>query len=155
MRFIASGSRHSSSSFAAMLSAFSSISTPLTLSVTSSAAQLPATSTLPSAHAAASRTTRPFVSKVDGNRNMSARQYHARMRLRSWIGGEKNTLSLSPSFSVSATISSLSLPPPTNTMRKSCPLSRSFAIPSSIILMPLYHIILPTNRNTGTFFGRS
>ena len=44
-----------------------------------SAAQLPSTNTLASAQAAASRTTRPLVSKVEGKRKRSARQYQARI----------------------------------------------------------------------------
>ena len=68
---------------AAMESAFSAMKKPLRPSVTSSAAQLPAISTLGRPQAAASRTTRPLVSKVEGNRNRSARQYQARMISRS------------------------------------------------------------------------
>ena len=45
--------------------------------------------TLASSQAAASRTTRPFVSNVDGNRNRSPLQYHARMTLRSHWGEVK------------------------------------------------------------------
>ena len=63
------------------------------------AAQLPAMSTLAREQAAASRTTRPLVSKVEGKRNRSARQYQARMRFRSRMGSEKQTTSVSPSFS--------------------------------------------------------
>ena len=48
-----------------------------TPSSTPSQAQLPRTSTEPNEHAAASRTTRPLVSNVDGNRNRSARVYQA------------------------------------------------------------------------------
>ena len=60
------------------------------------AAQLPRTRTLASSQAAASRTTRPLVSNVDGKRNRSARQYQARMTLRSYLGEVKNTQSDRP-----------------------------------------------------------
>ena len=66
-----------------MEAAFSSMKKPLRPSVISSAAQLPAIRTLARPQAAASRTTSPFVSKVEGKRKRSARQYHARITSRS------------------------------------------------------------------------
>ena len=56
---------------------------PLRPSVTSSAAQEPSISTLASPQAAASRTTSPLVSKVEGKRNRSARVFQARRTSRS------------------------------------------------------------------------
>lgn len=61
-----------------MASGVSSIKNPFLSSVMPSAAQLPPISTLASPQAAASRTTIPFVSYVDGKRNRSALVFHAR-----------------------------------------------------------------------------
>ena len=67
----------------------------------------------------------------------------------------KKTRSDRPSEAQYAVISSLSPPPPIKTMRKSCPLSRSAPSASRMMRMPLYHIMRPTNRNSGSSAGRS
>ena len=154
-RRIASRSAQSAVSFAHRLTAFSSIRKPFRPSVTPSAAQLPAMSTLGQPLAAASRTTRPFVSKVEGNRNRSARLYHARSVSRSAMEPVKKQRSESRSVSTSARTSFSSPPAPMNTMRKSCPCSRSARSASRMICRPLYHISRPTKRNSGTPSGRS
>lgn len=59
-------------------SLFSSVNIPLRPSVTPSAAQLPLIRILPNEHAAASRTTIPLVSYVEGNTNISPQKYNVR-----------------------------------------------------------------------------
>ena len=82
---ITSGARQSSSSFAAIAAAFSSMQKPFR----PSDAQEFRIITVAVPLAAASRTTRPFVSNVDGKRNRSDLPYHARMISRSEIAPVK------------------------------------------------------------------
>ena len=86
---IISGARQSSSSFAAIAAAFSSMQKPFRPSPTPSDAQEFRIITVAVPLAAASRTTRPFVSNVDGKRNRSDLPYHARMISRSEIAPVK------------------------------------------------------------------
>ena len=128
---------------------------PFRPSETPSEAQLPAMSTEGRKQAAASRTTSPFVSKVEGKRKRSLRQYQARMVSLSLIAPVKRTRSVRPSFSAYARTAGPSAPPPMKTMRKSAPFAARAASASRMMRRPLYHMSRPTNRNTGTPSGRS
>ena len=139
----------SRSSAAARPSPFSGMRMPVSPSVMPSAAQLPSMSTLPSEHAAASRTTRPFVSNVEGKSSRSARVYHARIVSRSRSVPVKRQRSVRPSCAAYSSTAGRSCPSPTNTMQKSPPASRTFLSPSRMMRSPLYHMMRPMNRYTG------
>ena len=120
-----------------------------------SAAQEPSISTLASPQAAASRTTIPLVSYVEGNRNRSARVFHALSSPRSYTGpvnitapfsrlpgvlaipSSVRSYSVMPQLFTVALSPSASLPEPMNTMRKSVPSSASGFSASSISGSPL------------------
>ena len=76
---------------------------------------------LAKAQAAASLTTRPLVSKVDGNRNRSPMQKYFLKSCLSFMGPVNMTFSVRPADSEYFSISSMSMPPPTNTILKSRP----------------------------------
>ena len=86
----------------------------------------------------------PFVSNVEGNRNMSAAQkYRLRSSLSLIAPGNIHSFS-SPSSLAYFSISDLSAPSPTNIILKAKPSSFAFFSPSSVMRMPLYHIMRPT-----------
>ena len=143
----------SRSSAAARASPLSGMRIPVSPSVMPSAAQLPSMSTLPSEHAAASRTTRPFVSNVEGKSRRSARVYHTRIASRSRSAPVKRQRPVRPSCAAYSSTAARSWPSPTNTMQKSPPASRTFLSPSRRMRSPLYHIMRPINRYTGLSGG--
>ena len=153
--FMASGETISSLSLAASEAEFSSIRKPFLPSVTPSDAQLSFMMTDAVLLAAASLTTRPLVSKVDGKRKRSARLYHALKCSLSLTAPVNMTLRSSPS-SLAYDLTSASSPPaPTKTILKSEPSRPSSERASSMMRRPLYHMSLPMNRKQGTPSGRS